>query len=152
MSKSTIYDYFVLVHQPKHPRAVVQGYVPEHYLVAEKEMGRHLTPDEDVRHINGNPQDNRPSNLEIISYSKDFSTRVLVESGNETNRATHKTFMPCKFQRPCWKEIRAPIARKNKVFLPYICSFQTEGDIYKCSRFWSYIDKEMESPQEEAEK
>lgn len=149
MSKPKIYDYFVLVYQPKHPRAVGTGYVAEHYLVAEKEMGRPLTPDEEVRHINGNTQDNRPSNLEIISYSKDFSTRILVESGNETNRAKHKIGMSCKFQRPCWKDIRAPLARKNKVFLPYICSYQTEGDIYKCSRFWSYIDKEMENQKEE---
>ena len=65
--KPTIYDYFILTYKPSHPRAVAEGYVAEHYLVAEKEMGRYLTPDEDVRHINGNTQDNLPSNLEVIS-------------------------------------------------------------------------------------
>jgi len=38
----------------------------------------------------------------------------------------------CEFQRPCWKNVRAPIARKNKIYLPYICSYQTEGDLEKC--------------------
>lgn len=143
MSKPTIYDHFVLVYQPKHSRAVSAGYVAEQYLVAEKVMGRPLTPDEEVRHKNGNTQDNRPSNLEVISYNKDYNARSLAEDGGE-KRVSTKTFMPCKFQRPCWKTIRAPIARANKVFLPYICSFQTEGDIYKCSRFWSFIDQEMD--------
>jgi hypothetical protein len=144
MSKPKIYDYFVLVYQPQHPRAVNQGYVAEHYLVAEKEMGRPLTPDEEVRHKNGNTQDNRPSNLEVISYSKDYNARSLAENFGE-KRVSAKIGMPCKFQRPCWKTIRAPIARENKVFLPYICSYQTEGDIYKCSRFWSFIDQEMKN-------
>lgn len=145
MSKSKIYDYFVLVFQPKHPRAVAQGYVPEQYLVAEKVLGRPLTPDEEVRHKNGNTQDNRPSNLEVVSYSKDFFARSLAEESFGEKRVTAKTSMHCRFQRPCWKNIRAPIARENKVFLPYICSYQTEGDIYKCSHFWSFIDQEMNS-------
>jgi hypothetical protein len=144
MSKPKIYDYFVLVYQPQHPRAVSEGYVAEQYLVAEKAMGRPLTPDEEVRHKNGNTQDNRPSNLEVISYNKDFNARSLAEDYGE-KRVTAKTSMHCKFQRPCWKQIRAPIARANKVFLPYICSWQTEGDIYKCSHFWSFIEQEMKS-------
>ena len=148
--KPTIYDYFILTYKPSHPRAVAEGYVAEHYLVAEKEMGRYLTPDEDVRHINGNTQDNLPSNLEVISYSKDFNSRALVGTDVQPNRlALRRVYMPCKFQRPCWKEARAPIARANKIFLPYICSFQTEGDVYQCSRFWGYIDKHLKEQENE---
>lgn len=55
---------------------------------------------------------------------------------------SHKTFVPCKFQRPCWKTIRAPLARANKIFLPYICSYQVEGDISKCSRYWNFRREE----------
>lgn len=140
-----IFDYFVLVFQPTHPRATGGGYVPEQYIVAESVLGRRLTPDEEVRHLNGNTQDNRPSNLEVISFNADYKVWSL---GTDTSirRNSHRTsYMSCKFQKPCWKNIRAPIARKNKVYLPYLCSYQTEGDIYKCSKFWGFIDEELES-------
>lgn len=148
MSKPKILDYYILVYKPKHPRAVSAGYVPEQYLVAEKELGRPLTMDEDVRHINGNPHDNRIANLEIISLTADYRSTSLSQDADYSTRKSTKTFMPCKFQRPCWKEVRAPKARKHKIFLPYICSYQTEGDIYKCGVFWQYIEKEVEKEKE----
>ena len=143
MSRPKIFDYYTLVYQPRHQRAVAEGYVPEQYLVAEKEMGRQLSPDEDIRHINGNTQDNRIENLEVISLNADYRSQAL---GNypATDRRASRTYMPCKFQRPCWKEIRTPIIRREKVYLPYICSNQLEGDVYKCSHFWRYVEKEME--------
>jgi|ERR1035437_809523 hypothetical protein len=152
MSKPNIYDYYVLVYKPKHHRAMGVGYVPEHILVAEKELNRQLSPDEDVRHINGNAQDNRATNLEIVSTNADYRASGLIEGADYSDRSSNtKTFISCKFQRQCWKEIRAPIARKNKVYLPYVCSYQVEGDIYKCSHFYNFIDKEMAQQKEEKE-
>lgn len=143
VSQPKIFDYYVLVHVPKHPRATGLGYVPEQIIVAEKTMGRSLTPDEDVRHINGNTQDNTPSNLEVISTNADYKSQS-VEYNVNTIRGKRKTFMPCKFQIPCWKTIRGPKAKRDGVYLPYICSYQEGADIYKCSRFWSFVEKEME--------
>lgn len=51
-------------------------------------------------------------------------------------------YQACQFQRPCWKNIRAPIARKNKIYLPYICSYQTEGDLEKCGLRDTFIENE----------
>jgi hypothetical protein len=151
MSKAKrIVDYYILVYSPQHLRAVGDGYVPEQILVAEKILGRPLTEDEDVRHVNGNAHDNAPSNLEIISLLSEYRTQILeYTSETKASKSSTKTFLPCKFQKPCWKEIRAPIARANKIYLPYICSFQTEGDIYKCSHFWKYLDKVEDGKKED---
>lgn len=145
MGKPIIYDYFILIHSPHHPRAFETGYVPEQILVAEKAINRSLTLDEDVRHINGEVQDNRPENLEIVSSHAGYKVRSVGEFPFDTPKRKNqtKTFMPCKFQKPCWKEIRAPKARAGKFYLPYVCSYQQEGDIYKCGHFWNYIDKEV---------
>lgn len=139
-----IFDYWVMVYRPNHPRAFGIGYVPEQILVAEKELGRNLDQDEEVRHINGNAQDNRPSNLEVISAHTGYRVHSISDTTEDRIRhTTPKAFVPCKFQKPCWKNIRAPIARKNKVYLPYLCSYQVEGDIYKCSHFWNFIEEEL---------
>lgn len=144
ISHAKIYDYYVLVYAPKHSRAMGTGYVPEQILVAEKTLGRQLTPDEDVRHINGNTQDNSPSNLEVISLNADYRSKSVAYSPTSGSKSKSGDYMPCKFQIPCWKTIRGPMAKEKNVYLPYRCSYQEGGDVYKCGHFWNFVEKEME--------
>jgi HNH endonuclease len=51
----------------EHHLADVRGYAYEHRVVAEKKLGRALTPGEQVHHIDGNIQNNSPENLEVVA-------------------------------------------------------------------------------------
>lgn len=62
---------YILILAPSHPNATKAGYVREHRLVMEAQLGRYLTKDEVVHHRNGNTLDNRPENLELFACNAD---------------------------------------------------------------------------------
>lgn len=70
-------DGYILVYKPEHPLTGNQNCVREHRLVMEKALGRYLSVDEIVHHINGIRTDNRIENL------------MLFES-NSAHRKYHK--------------------------------------------------------------
>lgn len=75
-----------------HHRADKEGYVFEHIVIMENFLGRRITVDEHVHHINRDKHDNRIANLKVmnptdhISHDRtvDMSKRVCPDCGRTT--------------------------------------------------------------------
>jgi len=91
---------YVRLHQPNHPNAV-NGYVAEHRLVMERQIGRYLLPSEVVHHVDGNKVNNDPSNLVLFAKNADHLAHTI------------------RGQRPAWTEagwakMRAPKSPEHR--------------------------------------
>lgn len=60
---------YQLIYKPEHPRAWKTGYVYEHIIVMEEQLGRNLHPREVVHHKDKNKLNNEPFNLELLDPS-----------------------------------------------------------------------------------
>jgi len=71
---------YLCIKAPGHPACDAKGYVRLHRLIAEQQQGRYLKPDEDVHHIDGNPFNNDPDNLQVMSRAE--HTRLHAKQGD----------------------------------------------------------------------
>ena len=61
---------YIYLYKPDHPNAYAGGTIMEHRWIMSQHLGRPLTKDELVHHINGDRQDNRIENLELTNRSE----------------------------------------------------------------------------------
>lgn len=65
---------------PEHPNCNSRGCVYEHRLVMEKQIGRYLTKDEVVHHIDFNTQNNDISNLMLMTPKEHKRLHNLIDA------------------------------------------------------------------------
>lgn len=70
-------DGYILLKRNDHPNADRHGYVREHRLVMEEQLGRLLTREEVVDHIDGNRANNDPSNLRVFGSNHEHLVATL---------------------------------------------------------------------------
>ena len=70
-------DGYILIYAPDHPHATADNRVREHRLVAERMIGRYLTQEEVVDHIDGNPSNNHPNNLRVFARNSEHLAVTL---------------------------------------------------------------------------
>ena len=64
---------YKVIASPNHPKASNTGYIYEHVYVAEQILGRQLTDNEVVHHIDKNTKNNNPDNLMIFATNADHN-------------------------------------------------------------------------------
>lgn len=66
-------DGYIAIYFPDHPKSSKEGYIMEHVLVMEALIGRHLTDEECVHHIDGDRANNKKENLKLTTKSEHMS-------------------------------------------------------------------------------
>ena len=61
---------YMLVKCSNHPRADKRGWVKRYWLIVEKKLGRYISSNEIVHHINGIKDDDRIKNLQVMSQAE----------------------------------------------------------------------------------
>ena len=70
---------YILIKKPNHPNITKKGYIREHRLIVEKQIGRYLHRWEVVHHINEIRDDNRPEKL--IAFKSNSAHKRFEQGG-----------------------------------------------------------------------
>src|SRR6266487_6724278 len=79
---------YVFIREPKHPRAVSNGYVKLAVLVLEAKLGRALLPDEEPHHIDENKLNDAPDNLEALTHVEHARRHAIERAARTRVRET----------------------------------------------------------------
>lgn len=79
-------DGYIAVYLPNHPFSTSDGYIMQHRLLMEKHLGRYLTEDEVVHHINSVRSDNDINNLQLMTAKEHMSYHMKLRYEKERNK------------------------------------------------------------------
>lgn len=121
---------YILVLCKGHPGATKSGYVYEHRMVVEAKIGRLLSSNEIVHHVNGIKNDNRIDNLVITTRSRHAVHHSTKRDGiSESSRILKKEVV-----RLFRKDMLLPeISNQVKLSLPTIAKL-LKGENSYCHR------------------
>lgn len=105
--KYKTFDGYIAVYRPDHPDTTRNGMMMEHRLIAEIKYGRRLLRSEDVHHINGIKDDNRPENLEVLTSGS--HARVTGQTAVQKRKAMRDEFNAMKIELNRYRQIFGPL-------------------------------------------
>lgn len=83
---------YLLEYRPEHPFCNGKGYIPQHRLVCEEALGRYLTPEEEVHHLDERRSNNVLSNLVVMP---DYQAHMLFHREPPTWVPRRPRIRPC---------------------------------------------------------
>lgn len=72
-----------------------KGWIYEHIVLAEKNLGRYLRDDEEVHHLDLNPKNNRLDNLLVLLKSEHARLHKWLETYCNINQKRELKYCPC---------------------------------------------------------
>lgn len=143
------YDYAVVKN---HPNATKHGYVLYHRIVMENYLGRLLTDNEVVHHLDGDRHNNNIENLELMDRKKHSSMHMIEKYSDKPRYVElecdncHKLFTRTNHQNSgysknnkhnfcsyeCNGAFYAKITNNLKANRNYKKHIETKGDITEC--------------------
>lgn len=121
--------------------------IDRHRYVMEHHLGRRLSSDEIVHHINGDPTDDRIENLELTTRSEHAKMHVTDELVSRIKKLDSTRFSPgktacVKLDAQQVKEIRALLScgfKQKTVGEKYGISHKTVSNINR-GHIWSHVE------------
>ena len=100
MPKEMIHKGYVMIWMPTHPRAYENGLVYKHIVVMTEKIGRALTSEEVVHHLDEDKLNNNAENLIVFRTVADHvafhRNGIMIEMEDGTFTAARKESAKCK--------------------------------------------------------
>lgn len=124
MKNIRILNGYVVIYKPEHPKAMRSknwnGYVYEHIVIAEEDLGRELFAGEEVHHLDLDRSNNRPSNLIVLSKAAHRKLHVWINNGAFISKDVNGN--PVNSGKP---KLRCKVCEKSlKLKQKYYCSVE----------------------------
>ena len=115
------------LYAPRHPKAGILGYVPEHVLVAEKALGKYLPKGCEVHHIDENKLNVSSNNL-VICQDNAYH-KLLHQRQRAFNACGNANFRKC-FHCELYSDPKTMKAGNTKGFTHWDCYRQYMREYY----------------------
>lgn len=126
MKNTRTLNGYVVIYKPNHPNAMSsdnwKGYVYEHIVMAEEDLGRLLRKDEEVHHLDLDRSNNRPSNLIVLSKKAHRKLHKWIQNGAFISKGINGNSVNSRKPKLRCKVCNKPLKLKQRYYCSTACT------------------------------